>query len=309
MRNRFQRLNYVFHVQGYLLETLGVVLLVPLIVVFLYWNGGEEGPRTILAFLIPSALSILGGRLLRKAFGPQPPDMTGSMIVCSVGWVIASAMGALPFVIGVKSGYLNAYFEAMSGFTTTGITLLEGLDSMAKSILFWRALTQWVGGIGILSFFLAVTFRGSGAHHIFGAESHKISSTRPAPGLFHTLKILWGIYGIFTLASTVALSLEGMPVFDGICHSMTALSTGGFSPHDASIGYYAASGFRHYRLIEYTVVGAMMLGGINFLIHYRVLTRDFRALWDNAEIRLWWRSHNPHHGGSSPEIRLGSGAR
>jgi trk system potassium uptake protein TrkH len=177
----------------------------------------------------------------------------------------------------------------MSGFTTTGITLFEGLDRMAASILFWRALTQWMGGIGILSFFLAVTFRGSGAHHIFGAESHKISSTRPAPGLFHTLKILWGIYGIFTFGSALALTLEGMPVFDSICHSMTALSTGGFSPHDASIGHYALNGYRHYRLIEYTVVGAMMLGGINFLIHYRVLTRDFRALWDNTEIRWWWR--------------------
>jgi len=289
MRNRFRRLNYVLHVQGYLLETLGVVLLVPIVVVLLYWGGGREGPRTILAFLIPSALSIAGGGYLRRAFKAEAPDMTGAMIVCGLGWVIASGVGALPFVIGVGSNYLNAYFEAMSGFTTTGITLFTGLDSMARSILFWRALTQWVGGIGILSFFLVVTFRGSGAHHIFGAESHKISATRPVPGLFHTLKILWGIYGAFTLVSTVALTIEGMPIFDSICHSMTALSTGGFSPHDASIGYYAAQGFRHWRLIEYTVVGAMMLGGINFLIHYRVLTRDYRALWDNAETRWWWR--------------------
>jgi trk system potassium uptake protein TrkH len=288
MRNRFRRLGYVLNVQAYLLETLGVIGLTPLIVVFLYWDGGQEGPRTILAFLLPSALSILGGRYLRSVFKPEAADPTGSMIVCALGWVIASAVGAFPFVIGAGSSYLNAYFEAMSGFTTTGITLFEGLDGMARSILFWRALTQWVGGIGILSFFLVVTFRGSGAHHIFGAESHKISATRPAPGLFHTLKILWGIYGIFTLVSAVALRFEGMPLFDSICHSMTALSTGGFSPHDASIGYYAAGGYRHYRLIEYTVVGAMMLGGINFLVHYRVLTRDFRALWDNAEIRWWW---------------------
>jgi trk system potassium uptake protein TrkH len=289
MRNRFRRVNYIFHVQGYLLETLGVVFLVPLIVVFLYWGGGEEGRRTVLAFSVPAALSLVGGRYLRRVFKSEPPDLAGSMLVCGLGWVTASAVGALPFVIGAGSGYLDSYFEAMSGFTTTGITLFQGLDSMPKSILFWRALTQWVGGVGILSFFLAVTFRGSGAHHIFGAESHKISSTRPAPGLFHTLKILWGIYGIFTAASAVALSLEGMPVFDSICHSMTALSTGGFSPHDASIGYYAANGFRHYRLIEYTVAVAMLLGGINFLIHYRVLTRDFRALWDNIEIRWWWR--------------------
>jgi trk system potassium uptake protein TrkH len=289
MRNRFQRLNSVFHVQGYLLESLGVVFLAPLIVVLLYWGRRGEGLHTLLAFAVPSALSFAAGRFLRTAFRGKALDATGSILVCGLGWVIASAAGALPFVMGVGTSYLNAYFEAMSGFTTTGITLFEGLDSMAPSILFWRAVTQWVGGIGILSFFLAVTFKGSGAHHIFGAESHKISSTRPAPGLSHTLKILWGIYGIFTLGSAVALSLEGMPVFDGICHSMTALSTGGFSPHDASIGHYALHGYLHYRLIEYTVMAAMMLGGINFLVHYRVLTGDFRALWDNAEIRWWWR--------------------
>jgi trk system potassium uptake protein TrkH len=289
MRNRFKRLNYVFHVQGYLLETLGVIFLIPLVVVLVYWGRSGEGLETVLAFAIPAGLAFAAGEFLRRTFRSEPPDMAGSMIVCALGWAIASAMGALPFVIGVRTGYLNAFFEAMSGFTTTGITLFDGLDFMPPSILFWRATTQWVGGIGILSFFLAVTFRGSGAHHIFGAESHKISSTRPAPGLFHTLKILWGIYGAFTFVSALALSLEGMPVFDSICHSMTALSTGGFSPHDASIGHYAINGFRHYRLIEYTVVGAMMLGGINFLIHYRVLTRDFKALWDNLEIRWWWR--------------------
>jgi trk system potassium uptake protein TrkH len=289
MRNRFERMGSVFHIQGYLLETLGVVIIIPLVVALLYWGQRGENLDTLLAFAVPSALSLAVGRALRKTLKPRALDMTGSILVCGLGWVIASAVGALPFVIGVKASFLDAYFEAMSGFTTTGITLFEGLDGMAHSILFWRAVTQWMGGIGILSFFLAVTFRGSGAHHIFGAESHKISSTRPAPGLFHTLKILWGIYALFTLASAAALSFEGMPLFDSICHAMTALSTGGFSPHDASIGYYAAGGYRHYRLIEYTVVVAMMLGGINFLVHYRVLTRDFRALWDNAEIRWWWR--------------------
>jgi trk system potassium uptake protein TrkH len=177
----------------------------------------------------------------------------------------------------------------MSGFTTTGITLLSGLDAMPRSILFWRALSQWVGGIGILSFFLTITFRGSGAHHVFGAESHKIASTRPAPGLFHTLKILWGIYGAFTLAGAVVLMLEQMPVFDAVCHALTALSTGGFSPHDNSIAHYALTGHPHYRLIEYTLTLMMILGAVNFLIHYRVLTRDFKALWDNMEIRYWWR--------------------
>ena len=135
---------------------------------------------------------------------------------------------------------------------------------------------------------MAVTFRGSGAHHVFGAESHKISAGRPVPGLLNTLKILWGIYGLFTLLATIVFTIEGMPIFDSLCHSLTALSTGGFSPHDSSIEYYSLTGHPNYRLIEYSVTFFMMLGGINFLVHYRILTRDFKALWDNIEIRYWW---------------------
>jgi trk system potassium uptake protein TrkH len=289
MRNRYRRINYVFHFLSYLLDTLGVVFLFPLFFVLFYWGQNGEGRITLLAFLVPSAAAFIGARLLRRFFRAEAPDTTGSMIICGLGWLVASALGALPFVVGLGSGYLNSYFEAMSGFTTTGITVFEGLDSMPWSILFWRALTQWVGGIGILSFFLAITFKGTGAHHVFGAESHKIAAARPAPGIFHTLKILWGIYAAFTGASAVILSLEGMPVFDAICHSLTALSTGGFSPHDASIAYYSLGGHPRFRLIEYTLVFFMMLGGINFIIHYRVMKRDFKALWDNLEMRYWWR--------------------
>jgi len=289
MRNRFQRIHCVFHFTGKLLMILGLVQLLPLLFVFIYWGDRGEGLDTLAAFVVPALFSFAVGLALRRIFRFERIDATGSMLICALGWIMASAFGALPFVIGIHSGYLDGYFEAMSGFSTTGITVFSGLDEMARSILFWRALTQWLGGTGILSFFLAVTFSGTGAHHVFGAESHKISSGRPSPGLFNTLKILWTIYALFTLLSTAALALEGMPIFDAICHSLTALSTGGFSPYDASIEYYRISGHPHYRLIEYTLTFVMMLGGINFLVHYRVLTRDFKALWDNAEVRYWWR--------------------
>ncbi len=289
MRNRFHRVNCILHFIGYLLEILGLILLFPLIPAVSYWGSYGEGWRTIAAFVIPAATSFLAGLVLKSVFKEESLDTTGSMLMCALGWIFASAFGALPFVIGIKSGYLNAYFEAMSGFTTTGITVYAGLDDMPRSILFWRSLTQWLGGIGILSFFLIVVFQGSGAHHIYGAESHKISSGRPAPGLFNTLKILWGIYAGFTLFAAVILTLEKMPVFDSICHALTTLSTGGFSPHDSSIEYYRLTGHPNYKLIEYTLTFLMMLGGINFLVHYRVLTKDFKALWDNVEVRYWWR--------------------
>ncbi len=289
MRNRFQRANSIFHFIGGLLEILGLILLFPLIVVIIYWGQNGDGWCTAAAFVVSSLVSFFVGLTLRTVFKSEELDTTGSMLMCALGWIFASAVGALPLIIGIGSGWLNAYFEAMSGFTTTGITVFSGLDYMPKSILFWRSLIQWLGGIGILSFFLIVTFKGSGTHHIFGAESHKISSGRPAPGLYNTLKILWGIYAMFTLLAAVVLSIEKMPVFDSVCHALTTLSTGGFSPHDSSIEFYRLTGHPNYRLIEYTLTFLMMLGGINFLVHYRVLTRDFKALWDNLEIRYWWR--------------------
>jgi len=290
MGNGFRRIDCIFHFVGDLLEILGLILLLPLVVAFIYWGQMGDGWVTVNAFVATALISFSFGLILRSKFKPEAPDTTGSMLMCAIGWLSVSAMGALPFVIAIPStNYLDASFEAMSGFTTTGITVFSGLDAMPRSILFWRALTQWMGGIGILSFFLAVTFRVSGAHHIFGAESHKISSGRPAPGLFNTLRILWAIYATFTLLAAVILAIEGMPIFDAVCHALTALSTGGFSPHDSSIEFYRLTGHPNYRMIEYTLTFLMMLGGINFLVHYRVLTKDFKALWDNIEIRYWWR--------------------
>ncbi len=290
MGNGFRRIDCIFHFVGNLLEILGLVLLLPLVVVFIYWGQRGDGWVTVSAFVATALISFSFGLILRSKFKPETLDTTGCMLMCAIGWLSVSALGALPFVIAIPStNYLDAYFEAMSGFTTTGITVFSGLDAMPRSILFWRALTQWLGGIGILSFFLAVTFQVSGAHHIFGAESHKISSGRPAPGLFHTLRIIWAIYAMFTLLAAVILAIEGMPIFDAVCHALTALATGGFSPHDSSIEFYRLTGHHNYRLIEYTLAFLMMLGGINFLVHYRVLTKDFKALWDNIEIRYWWR--------------------
>ena len=148
------------------------------------------------------------------------------------GWGF-SAIGAIPFVIGIHSTYLDGYFEAMSGFTTTGITMYTGLDHMPKSILFWRALTQWVGGLGILTMFLAVSTRVEGSHQLFGAEGHKIEVDRPVPGSVNTIHILLGIYGLFTILIILSLFALGMSFFDSVCHSFAALATGGFSPYDA----------------------------------------------------------------------------
>ncbi len=227
---------------GPLFLALSIVLLIPLIVSAIYGEYGENF-LTIEAFVLPSLLCLTLGFALKWKFPSEHANATQAVLICSIGWLVASGVGALPFVIGIDSTYLNGYFEAMSGFTTTGITMYTGLDGMPKSILFWRALTQWVGGLGIITMFLAVNPKGGLAHHLFGAEGHKINVDRPVPGVSHTIKILLGIYILFTVLIALSLWMLGMPLFDSICHAFAALATGGYSPHDASIEFYRMNGY------------------------------------------------------------------
>ncbi len=288
MRGQYRHsIKVVAGYMGSLLIILGLILLVPLFFVLVFRTDGESG-STLTAFLFPSIISLLAGVLLRTSTGYREPNTTQAMLICAMGWLVLSAVGALPFVIGIGAGYLDAYFETMSGFTTTGITMFTGLDAMPRSIIFWRSLTQWVGGLGILTFFLAVSSRIPGAHLLFGAESHKISSGRPVPGMINTVKILWMIYTGFTVLIILLLMLCGMSAFDSVNHSFTALSTGGYSPYDASIAHYSSLPNVNYVMIEYVLILGMILGGTSFLVHYRILTGTIRSLWDNSEMKLWW---------------------
>ncbi len=288
MRHRFSRINYILNSIGALLEALGFFVLLPIIPVIIYWGDRGDGLVTLFSFLFPSVISLLAGKILRLFFRSEDADMTGAMLVCGLSWLAVSFIGALPFVFSIGSNFLNAYFEAMSGFTATGISVYSNIEYMPRSIIFWRALTQWVGGIGILSFFLLIRTRGSGTHFIASAESHKIDSSRIVPGIAHTLKILWSIYAGLTIVAIAVLCFEGMSGFDSVCHSLTATATGGFSPYDSSIAHYRLSGHPNYIMIEYTIAVIMLLGGMNFLVLFRLLNFDIKALWDNIEIRTWW---------------------
>ncbi len=288
MRNRNERIHSMIHFLGQLLLLLGFLLLTPLTFTFFYWGRFGEGLVTLLAFVLPSVISFSVGYVLIHKYEYTDLDQTGSMLVCALAWIVLSAFGAIPFITILDASLIDAYFEAVSGFTTTGFTVFENLIDMPRSILFWRSLTQWIGGIGILSFFLALAIRGGGEHKIYTAESHKIASERPTPGLFYSVKILWAIYLFVTILCSAILTLQGMPLFESICHSLCALSTGGFSTHDASIAYYEQAGYTNFRAFEYTLVLFMMIGGTTFIIHYRVLKGQFKALWDNIEVRVWW---------------------
>ncbi|MCK7509635.1 MAG: hypothetical protein MZV70_40055 [Desulfobacterales bacterium] len=248
----------------------------------------QQGYRTVFAFLAPAGLCFVLGVIFKKLPCARGPNVIQATLICSLGWLVFSAIGAIPFVIGIHSSYLDGFFEAMSGFTTTGMTMYTGLDHMPKSILFWRALTQWVGGLGILTMFLAVSTRVEGTHQLFGAEGHKIEVDRPVPGLANTIRIFLGIYALFTVVILLGLYALGMSFFDSACHSFAALATGGFSSYDASIEYYRTAGHPNYIWFEYVLIIGMLMGGINFLVHFRVLARHPKALIDNSEMRYWW---------------------
>lgn len=287
MRNRFKTINIVFNNLGSLLILFSPLLLIPVLIVFLN-KEYLASLRTLISFLIAASLTLALGLLLRKLFKAGNPNSKQAMLICALAWILFSALGAIPFILGIGASFLDGLFETMSGFTTTGITMFTGLDLMPRSVIFWRALTQWIGGLGILTFFLIIMHRGGNKHRMFGAESHKISVDRPVPSMANTIKILWSIYTLFTLLIMVALKLAGMSFFNSLCHAITTLSTGGFSPHDASIEFYRLAGNYHFVWIEYILIFGMLLGGINFLIHYRLFKGDLKALHDNTEMRYWW---------------------
>jgi len=286
MRNRWAYFRPVCEYLGLLFWAAGLLMLVPLAVRALFADDGADVPAYV--YWIPAVVAIAAGAALKRNLKFPPLDNRRAMILCALGWIVVSAVGAVPFCLGIGMGVLDAYFETVSGFTTTGITMLRGLDEMPMSILFWRSFLQWLGGLGILTFFLAILYTGGSAQRLFGAESHKVFARRPVPNLARSLRILWLIYIVFTVVIAIALLLEGLTAFDAVMHSMTTLSTGGYSPHDVSVGYYRQAGFACATLIEYTIIAGMLVGGINFFVHYRVLRGGIAALWDSLEIRLWW---------------------
>jgi len=279
-----KNLSTVLHYLGIVLIAFAFLQALPLIISVMYLETVQFPFRI---YVIPAAVSAALGVGLVSLFRARPLAGGTAMATAALGWFTLSLIGAVPYWLALKITYLDAFFETVSGFTTTGATLFVGLDGLPHSILFWRALTQWIGGLGIFTLFLLVALRSGLPHSLYLAESHKAVSKRLAPGLFSSLRILWAIYGGLTLVCALALWVEGLDLFDAVVHALTTLSTGGFSTHDASIGYFAEAGYKHYVAIEYTIIAFMFLGGTSFLVHWNLLRRRFGGIWRNMELRLW----------------------
>ena len=207
---------------------------------------------------------------------------TEGMLIVTLAWLVTGFIGAIPYLF-YQLGPLDAYFESISGFTTTGATILKDFAPYPKTFFFWRSLSQWLGGMGIIVLFVAILpqFAVAG-RQMFFAEAPGPTEEKVTPRITHTAKALWMIYILLTLLEMVVLSLQGMPVFDAVCNSFSTMAAGGFSPNAQSIQGYNSSS------ITWTITLFMFLAGGNFALQYRVFFQaKFRSLMNNEEFRFY----------------------
>lgn len=244
------------------------------------WYGEEDYNAFLYATLITLGVGLLGLLLGRKA-GKRLGKREGYIIVASV-WVVFSLFGMLPYYLsGAIPRYTDAFFETISGFTTTAASVVVDVESLSHGMLFWRSLTNWLGGMGIIVFSLAILpFLGVGGMSLFAAEVTGATYEKIRPKMKDTAKYLWGIYFLLTLLEAGLLGLCGMEWFDAICHSFTTLSTGGFSTKNTGLGEYGAC-------IHYVVLLFMILGGVNFTLLYFLFKGKLKRLKDDEELR-WY---------------------
>ncbi|MBP8849301.1 MAG: TrkH family potassium uptake protein [Breznakibacter sp.] len=271
--------RFVWLVLGLLLVVEGILILLTSIIPLIY----NEADFTL--FLGCGASIILFGGLiafLNRKTSREVGKREGYLAVTLV-WIVMSLFGAIPYWInGAIPSYTDAFFETMSGFTTTGATILNNIESLSHGILFWRALTQWVGGMGIIVLSLAILpLLGIGGMQLFGAEATGLTTDKLHPRIKETAKRLWLIYVLFTVAEVALLWIGGMSLFDAVCHSFTTMATGGYGTKQAGIAYYNSP------YIEYVIIAFMYIAGVNFTLYYWLFKGKFETFFKDEEFRFY----------------------
>jgi trk system potassium uptake protein TrkH len=205
------------------------------------------------------------------------------MAIVAAGWLSIGFFGALPFYLdGAFASFTDAFFESVSGFTTTGSTVLTDIESVSRSLLLWRSLIQWLGGMGIIVLSLAILpFLGVGGMQLFKAEVPSPVPDKLSPRLSDTAKILWYVYTLITILEVILLYAGGMSFYDALCHGFTTMPTGGFSPKNASIAHYNSAYF------DWVIIFFMILAGINFSLHFQLLRGKPLIFWKDSEARFF----------------------
>ena len=265
---------------GFLLLFNGGFMFISSMVSYYYKDG-------ITMDLIYSGLivTLIGGLLLflNKNHDKQLNKREGYLVVV-LGWLAMILTGTLPYILtGTIDGFSNIVFETTSGFTTTGATIINDIEILPEGILFWRSITHWLGGMGIIVFAIAILpLLGIGGMQLFSAESPGMEMDKLHPRITDTAKRLWLLYLLFTLAETVLLTFAGMSLFDAINHSMSNIASGGFSTKNASLGFW-----NDQPLIQYIVIFFMFIAGTNFVLSYFGFKGKFKKIFENEEFRIY----------------------
>ncbi|MCA9735627.1 MAG: TrkH family potassium uptake protein [Deferribacteres bacterium] len=261
-----------------LLIFLGGSLLFPAIVAWIYggpdvWSFVETGIGCII-------VGAFGFALTRLQYELRPKE---GFVIVTFGWLLFAGIGAIPFVLTEATpSYTDAFFETMSGFTTTGATILTDIEKLPHGVLFWRSFTHWLGGMGIILLSLAILpLLGVGGMQLFKAEVPGPSPDKLSPRIKETAKMLWVVYFLLTFIETMLLWWAGMSFFDAVCHAFGTLATGGFSTKNASIGHY------NNPIIDYIIILFMIFAGTNFALHYRALQGKILYYWKDPEVRVY----------------------
>jgi trk system potassium uptake protein TrkH len=278
------KLNYkiIFHFLGLLLLFNGGFMLLSSLVSYIY-NDGVTFQIFLAGILtlIAGAITMLATRRHKKEINKRE-----GYIVVAFGWVIMSLSGTLPYMLTESiPSFTNAFFETMSGYTTTGASILSDIEIIPKGVLFWRSTTHWIGGMGIIVLAIAILpLLGIGGMQLFAAEAPGPSGDKLHPRITDTAKRLWLIYFGYTAAETLLLKLAGMSFFDAINHSMATLSTGGFSTKNASVAYW-----NNQPIIQYIIIVFMFLAGSNFVLSYFAFKGKVQKIFNDEEFKLYFK--------------------
>jgi len=274
-------IKIIFQMMGFLLIFNGSFMLISAIVSFFYKDGATEG------IFFAGFVTILVGFLLQfstKGFKKEVKKREGYIVV-TLGWILMSLSGTLPYIFTEEIiSFTDAFFETISGYTTTGASILNDIESLPKGLLFWRSTTHWIGGMGIIVLTIAVLpLLGIGGMQLFAAEAPGPSADKLHPRITDTAKRLWYIYFGLTVTEALLLKLAGMGMFDAANHAMSTLSTGGFSTKNASIAHWNGQ-----PLIQYIIVFFMFLAGVNFVLSYFAFKGKFKKIFKDEEFLTYF---------------------
>lgn len=247
----------------------------------LYYNSGDA---TVLG--VTAAGSFLFGFLLYQIFRKHRHDMKlrEGVFVVATGWIILSTVGAIPFLLhGVIDTFTDAFFEMMSGFTTTSATTLDSIEALPHGLLFWRSIAHWIGGMGMIVLSLAILpMLGIGGMQMYHAEVPGPTPDKLSPRIKQTAALLWTVYAAVSGALTILLMFGGMNLFDALCHTFGTMGTGGCSTRDAGLAYYNSE------YINIVITVFMIIAGMNIAVQYRILRGQLSLLWTGSEIRFYF---------------------